>query len=566
MIITGKSAAPGVVLGSIYIYNKNFIIPKESFLKDEEKNFHLQRYNSVKELAKKELEELKNSLSKIDPLKAEIFGAHQEIVDDITINEEIPARILSDLWAGDWAIFQVYQTVIDALHQIADPLISERSDDFDDVRALLLRLWYDQKDDALLSFKEPVIIAAHDLKPSDTAKFDKDKILAILTETGGVNSHSAIIARSYGIPAVLGIEELLSHVKQGQLVAVNADTGTVILDPKEETINEFQKKSADFFRDRENAQAYRNKESKTSCGVKIEIGVNLSGSNVEPDLKTCADSVGLFRSEFLFLDRNVLPAEGEQFDCYKQILEFFGQKPVILRTLDIGADKKLPCMDIVSEDNPFLGNRGIRFCFNSPDIFKTQIRAALRASVYGNLWLMIPMVTSLDCIRKAKELINSVRADLRQEKIPYGDVKIGIMIEVPSIALAADLASKEVDFASIGSNDLCQYLCAADRTNAEVFAYYQSYHPAMFRLIKDVIKSFAREKKTLSICGELGSDPLAVPVLIGLGLRKLSMGSASIASVKRRLSSVSIEKAEQMAEKVLRMETAVEIEKYLKNS
>ncbi|MDR2543382.1 MAG: phosphoenolpyruvate--protein phosphotransferase [Treponema sp.] len=565
MNITGKSAAPGVVLGSIYIYNKKFIIPKESFLNRDERQSHLDRYLLIKEQAKTELEELKISLQKIDPAKAEIFGAHQEIVDDITINEEIPARILSDLWSGDWAIFQVYETIITVLKQTADSLISERSDDFDDVRALLLRLWYGQKNERLSSLKDPVIIAAYDLKPSDTASFDKNKVLAILTETGGVTSHSAIIAKSYGIPAILGIEGLLSLVKQGQQAAVNATEGTVILDPKDDIVTEYNIKNKDFLRDREEAFTYMDKEGLTSCGVKIDIGINLSDCDSENDLKNYVDMAGLFRTEFLFLGRNTLPSEEEQFISYKKVLENYGQKPFVLRTLDIGADKLLSCMDNKSDESPFSTNRGIRFCFNNPGIFKTQIRAALRASVYGNLWLMLPMISSLDCIRKAKKLISDVCLELEKEGIPVALFKTGIMIEVPSIALISAFAAKEVDFASIGSNDLCQYVCAADRADSADAGYYQSYHPAMFHLIKEVTGSFLQEGKPISICGELGSDPLVVPVLIGLGLRKLSMGGASIAPVKRTIASLTIEKAQQIAQEVLQLQTAAQIEEYQKN-
>ncbi|MCL2805375.1 MAG: phosphoenolpyruvate--protein phosphotransferase [Treponema sp.] len=563
MQLAGKSASPGAAVGSVYIYYKEQIIPLETPIKEEEKQGHYSRYLSVKEQAKLELEEYRISLQKIDPAKAEIFKAHQEIVDDIIINEEIPARILNNLWSGDWAIYHVYDTVLAVLRQAPDPLIAERTADFEDVRSLLLRLWYGQKNEDLTSFKEPVIIAAYDLKPSDTASLDKDKVLAILTETGGQTSHTAIIARSYGIPCVLGIEGLMGLVKQGQNAAVNAAEGTVILDPDDDTKNKFLIKMNEFRLDREDAETFRFTECCIS-GEKIDIGVNISNTD-ELDAANYADMAGLFRTEFLFLGRSSLPTEEEQLACYRKVLESFGKKPVILRTLDIGADKKLPYMNIKNEENPFLGNRGLRFCLNNPDIFKTQLRAALRASVYGNLWLMLPMVSSLDCIRRAKEHIGAARDELAKEGKMSRVVKIGIMIEVPSIALICDLAAKEVDFASIGSNDLCQYLCAADRMNAQVDSYYQSYHPAMFRLIKDAAASFAKEGKPLSVCGEIAGDPLAAPVLLGLGIRKLSMGSVSIAAVKRKINSVSAEKAKEIAETVLKLPTAAEIERFLRD-
>jgi len=561
MLLQGKGAAPGAAVGSIYIYNEKFSIPAERLVDAGQEQSQLDRYLAVKKHALNELEGIRLSMEKVDPVKALIFDAQKEIVEDIIINEEIPARILNERWAGDWAIYQVYETVLNVLKQTADPLIAERAADFDDIRALLLKLWYGQNIRGLRDLKEPVIIAARDLKPSDTAGLDRSKVLAILTETGGVTSHTAIIAKSYGIPAVLGIEDLFNHIKHGQFAAVNAEDGNVILDPEEDVIQIYRAKSGVFTRDKQETQVFQDKECRTSCGVKIDIGLNISNSNKE---ELCAqsytDSVGLFRTEFLFMGQNTLPSEEYQFTAYKRVLESYGVKPVFLRTLDIGGDKQIASIEMKREENPFLGNRGLRFCFSEPDIFKTQIRAALRASVYGNLWLMLPMVSSIDDIRKAKEIIYRIKEQLTAEEIKIGEIKIGIMIEVPSIALIADITAKEVDFASIGSNDLCQYLCAADRMNGAVDSYYNQKHPAMLRIIKDIIAAFNKEGKPVSICGELGSDVKAVPLLIGLGLRKLSMGAASVAEVKRVIAGFSIAECEDLAKKVLEASTADEIE------
>ena len=564
MVLQGKGAAPGAAVGSIYVYNEKFSIPAEQFADVGQEQSQLDRYLIIKKHALNELEGIRLSVEKVDPGKAQIFDAQKEIVEDIIINEEIPARILNERWAGDWAIYQVYETVLNVLRQTADPLIAERAADFDDVRALLLKLWYGQNTRGLSNLKEPVVIAARDLMPSDTAGLDRDKVLAILTETGGVTSHTAIIAKSYGIPAILGIEGLLNNVKQGQLAAVNAEDGTVILDPEENIIAQLREKSGVFNRDKQETQIFRDKESRTSCGVKIDIGLNISNTSKEElSAQSYTDSVGLFRTEFLFMGQNTLPSEEYQYASYKKVLESYGIKPVLLRALDIGGDKQLAGLDMKREENPFLGNRGLRLCFSEPDIFRTQIRAVLRASVYGNLWLMLPMVSSIDDIRKAKEIIAGIKAQLTAENIKTGEIKTGIMIEVPSIALIAGLAAKEVDFASIGSNDLCQYLCAADRMNSAVDTYYDQYHPAMFKLIKNIITAFNNEKKPLSICGELGSDIKAVPLLIGLGLRKLSMGAASVAEVKRIISKLNIVDCEALSNKVLEAATADEIERLL---
>jgi phosphotransferase system enzyme I (PtsI) len=561
--LNGKVAAPGAAVGRIYIYKKNLNLPVENFVGEGEEQSQLDRYFLVKKQAHDELEKIRLSVQKHDKKKAEIFKAHQEIVDDIIINEEIPARILNERWAGDWAIYQVYETILLVLRKSADPMVTERAADFDDVRALLLRLWQGLKNNNVACPPQPSIIAAGDLLPTDTAGLDKDNVLAILTEKGGITSHTAIIARSYGIPTVLGIEGLLGIVKHGQLAAVDADEGTVFIEPDEKIVSEYTEKSAAFIRDRQEANAFLKGEGLTGDGVKIDIGLNIGEAEDELASVQYADSAGLFRTEFLYMGRKTLPSEDEQFSVYKKTLEAFGKKPVILRTLDIGGDKKISSIDLPKEENPFLGNRALRLCFSKPDIFKTQVRAALRASVFGNLWLMLPMVGSLDDIRRAKELIAEAKTELKKEGEKTAEVKIGIMIEIPSIALIADLAVKEVDFASIGSNDLCQYLCAADRMNSSVDEYYQSYHPAMFRLIHNAAVSFTKAGKPLSICGELGGDPLAVPVLIGLGLRKLSMGEASIAVVKRAIASVTVKTCEEKAKKVLTLSTAAEVREYL---
>ena len=565
MILNGKGASPGAAIGRIFIFSEKKIIPEERCVPSGEEQFQLDRYIYVKNEAIQELGRLKSSMEKTDPAKALIFDAHKEIVEDIIINDEIPSKILNERWTGDRAIYFVYETVMSIIRKTDDPHIAESALDFDDVRSLLLRIWFSGGNETLSVPDEPCIIAAKEFKPSDTAGIDKTKVIAILTETGGITSHAAIIAKSFGIPAVFGIKGLLNSVRQGQTAAVNADEGTVILDPPENVINFYRKKCDSLRFDREHAENFKYADGRTSCGVKIDIGLNIGNVNDwELAEAACADSVGVFRTEFIYMMRDSLPSEDEQFDIYRKVLECFGERPVILRTLDIGGDKRIKSIDLPAEENPFLGNRALRFCFSNPGIFRTQIRACLRASVYGNLWIMFPMVASLDDIRKAKEFVSSACNELKKEGIPFNTFKTGIMIEIPSIALIADLAAKEVDFASIGSNDLCQYLCAADRMNSNVEGYYQSFHPALLILLKKIISDFNYAGKPISFCGELGGDPLAVPLLIGLGMRKLSMGYASVAAVKRAAASVSVKKAEEIAARALEMGTAGEIEEYLR--
>ena len=563
-VLRGNGVSPGIAAGKIFIYSIINIEPEKSLCDPTEVQAELDRYEKARKQALEELEKIKLAMEKDDPEKAGIFKAHQDIVNDVAINEEIPSKIKEELWRGDWAIYKVYEIFIKMIKRAPDPVIAERAADFDDVRHRLLRLWSGKEEISLARLEEPVIIAAKDLLPSDTATMDRAKVLAILTETGGPTSHSAIIAKSYGIPAVLGIQGLLETVKQNQSAAVDAGEGTVNLDPDSAMLDNYKKKKDAFLKEKNITETFLKREAITADNIKIDIGLNIASADKhELEAADYTDSVGLFRTEFLYMGRATLPGEDEQYSVYKKVLEKFGKRPVILRTLDIGGDKPLSSVKLPKEENPFLGNRALRLCFSYPEIFKTQLRACLRASVHGNLWIMFPMVGSLDDIRKAKEFILSAKEELKKEGTAFGDIKTGIMIEIPSIALVANHAAKEVDFASIGSNDLCQYLCAADRMNSDVESYYQSYHPAIFSLIKHTVNAFIKEGKPVSVCGEMGSDALAVPVLIGLGIRKLSMGAASVAGIKRIISSLTVKKAEKIAAHVLELPTAADIENYL---
>jgi phosphotransferase system enzyme I (PtsI) len=566
MVVKGTPVSPGVVVGKLYLYQPVQIEVGECFCRAGENETQLARVEEVKQQAAKEIEAIRAGLEHDDPEDAKIFIAHGDILNDVAINEEIELGIRDENWTGDWAIQKVYTKFARMIGRAKDPIIRERAVDFDDVRKRLIRLWHHKKGSSLAALTEPVIVAAHDLLPSDTASLDRKKVLAILTEVGGSASHSAIIARSYDIPAILGIHDLMSLVRQDQSAAVDAGAGDLVLDPDSGTVKDYSRRREEFIKEAAKTKQFLGASPCTSCGKSIDIGLNIGGAD-EQELagEAYTDMVGLFRTEFLYMGRDALPSEDEQFTVYKKVLQRWGKRPVTLRTLDIGGDKTLSSMNLPKEDNPALGNRALRLCFTHPDVFKTQLRAALRASVFGNLWLMLPMVGGIDDIRRAKACIAEVQGELDAEGIGYDkNFKTGIMIEIPSIAVIADLAAKEVDFASIGTNDLCQYLTAVDRMNPHVARYYQSYHPAMFRLIGDVVEQFNKADKPIGVCGEMGGDPLSAPVLVGLGMRKLSMGLASVAMIKRALSSLTIAKSEALAAAVVNFSTAQEVEAYLK--
>ena len=435
-----------------------------------------------------------------------------------------------------------------------------------DVCARLLRCWEGLAERDLSALPGPVIVAAHDLVPSDTATLDREHVLGIITEVGGSTSHSAIIARSYEIPAVLGAEGIMIGLRDRQEVVLDAVDGVILTDIDDEARAFYEKKREETLRCQAHTKQYIGREPVTPDGVRIAVELNIASAEPqELEGARYTDGVGLFRSEFLYMGRSTLPTEEEQFQAYRKVLMTYGKRPVILRTLDIGGDKPLDCLDIPKGDNPFLGNRALRLCFQHPEVFRTQLRAALRASVYGQLWLMFPMVASMDDIRRAKGCLEQARDELTAEGIPFSpEMKVGIMVEIPSIAIIADQAAKEVDFASIGTNDLTQYLTAVDRGDPAVRSYYQTYHPAMFRLIGYVVKAFSACGKPVGVCGEMGGDPLTAAVLMGLGMRQLSMGAASVAAVKQIILSTSCETARTLAEAVCGMDTAEAVRQYLK--
>lgn len=565
MRYTGTSVSAGVAIGKVYLYERFvFDVAKAPTECPDGEYAH---YLTARDAAQGELESLRRHFTEAgDSEKAAIFAAQLEILSDETMHEEIQIGISSGENSGSWMIRSVYEQYASVFEQLADPIIRERAVDLRDVCARLLRCWEGLPEQNLSALPEPVIIVTHDLVPSDTATLDRENVLGIITEIGGSTSHSAIIARSYEIPAVLGVRGIVSQLKDRQEIVLDAVDGAILTAFDEEARGIYEAKRQETLRRQAQTKLYIDQEPVTPDGVRIAVELNIASVNPQ-NLESAkyTDGVGLFRSEFLYMGRSALPTEEEQFQAYRKVLMTYGSRPVILRTLDIGGDKPLDCLDIPKEDNPFLGNRALRLCFQHPEMFRTQLRAALRASAYGNLWLMFPMVAGMDDIRRAKSCLEKAKAELTAENTPFSaDLKVGIMVEIPAIALLADQAAKEVDFASIGTNDLTQYLTAVDRGNPEVKSYYQTYHPALFRLIGYVVRSFAALGKPVGVCGEMGGDPLAAAVLIGLGMRQISMGASSVAPIKQMILSTSSETAKALAEAVCGLSTADEVRQYLK--
>lgn len=564
----GNGVSEGYAIGKVFRYQPIQPEITKNIIKDEDIDENLNSYNDICKKSKEKLNKIIESLKQEDEDKSKIFEAHINILEDEVLIEDIKTCIKVQKYRVDWAIHTTFETYIQLIGKSGNALIRERAADLLDVRNRLINEWFHVDNCSLDNLQEPLILLAHDLLPSDTARLDRKNVLAIINEIGGNTSHTAILARGFGIPAILGVEDAMSIFSEKELLIVDAFKGEIIRNPSEKHILEYKKKINEHNSYIEIMKDYLNKPALTKDEIKIEIGLNIGGLDQELEKQEqYVDTIGLFRTEFLYMNSKELPSEQEQYGVYKKVLEVYGDKPVILRTMDIGGDKTVPCLYMEKEDNPFLGNRALRLCFKHVEIFKTQLRAALRASVFGNLWIMFPMVSSVDDIYKAKAILEEVKNELIAKDISFShNIKVGIMIETPSMVLMADKILNMIDFASIGTNDLCQYLTAVDRTNPSVSSYYQSYHPSLFIAIKDLAYKFNKANKPLSICGEIAGDPLVAPVLVGLGIRKLSMSFSSLAKVKKTISEKTLEEMKADALSVLSMDTSCEIEEYLKKS
>ncbi len=561
MVLKGKAVSRGVALGPVLRYAPFQPVLTKELLPAGGAEAALAAYRAARAAAQKELDGLERRLASADPEQAKIMAAHRDILLDPAMDEEITDLVNYDGVSPDAAADQVFRTYAGILRGSDNPLMRERAADLLDVLNRLLRCWAGAPERDLSRLDRPVIVVADDLYPSDTAAIDRKNVLGIITQTGGSTSHTAIIARGYGIPAILGVPNAMEALEDGQKVVLDGETGEIIADPSEAEEAAYRRKSERVAAALRDLDAFLDAEPVTRDGVRVQVRLNVAAAG-ERELSSAehVDGCGLFRTEFLYLNREQLPGEEEQYLAYRKVLERFGDKPVILRTMDIGGDKQFPGSEELREDNPFLGLRGLRLSLERPELFRVQARAILRASVHGNMKVMMPMVGSLEEYRQAKAVFAGEMDALDREGIPWDrDLRLGIMIEVPSIALIADLAAQEVDFASVGTNDLTQYLCAADRVSPSVRAYYKEYHPAVFRTLAYLARAFRDAGRELSICGELGGDPLAIPALVGLGIRQLSMGAASVPAAKRVIRSLDLPAAERLAEEVLHQKTQEDV-------
>lgn len=520
--------------------------------------------NAVAE-AKKDLEGIKAEAErKFGPDKAAIFQAHLLVLEDPEMLGMIDGKI-DEGTNAEAALHEVSTTFIEMFEVMENAYMKERAADIRDVSKRLLSKLLNVEIPDYSHLNEDVIIIANDLTPSMTAQLDKTHVKGFVTDIGGRTSHSAILARTMEIPAVVGAKTATKDIQQGSLVIVDGSKGDVIVDAEPEIVGTYQTAQKAYLEERAYFEQFKGEPSISRDGHHVEIAGNI-GKPEDADivLENGGDGVGLFRTEFLYMDRTDLPSEEEQFVSYKSVLEKMKGKPTVVRTLDIGGDKKLPYLKMEEEMNPFLGHRAIRLCLDDTALFRTQLRALLRASIYGNLKIMFPMIATLDEFREAKAILEDVKKELATEGKEVSDtIEVGMMVEIPSTAVMADLFAKEADFLSIGTNDLIQYTLAADRMNEKVSYLYQPYNPAILRLVKSVIDGAHKEGKWVGMCGEMAGDEIAIPILLAMGLDEFSMSASSILRARAQIAKSSKEDLEKHIEKILQLSTNKEVSGYV---
>lgn len=503
----------------------------------------------------------------VGPEAAAIMGAHIEFAEDEGIKGMVSDSIDSGKCA-EQAVSEAYDTYYTMFAQMEDELFRERAADVADVKTGLLADLLGKEVVDLSTLPENSIVIVHELTPSMTADIDKENVAGIVTETGGRTSHSAIIARALEIPAVLSVANATTEIKNGDLAVVDGTNGEVITNPATEVLADYRAKALAFAEEKAALEAYRGQETKTANGDKVLLVANIGNpDDANNAAEHDAEGIGLFRTEFLFMDASELPSEDEQFAAYQKVALRMKNQPVIVRTLDVGGDKEIPYMNMQPEENPFMGFRAVRYCLNNPDQYKVQLRAILRASAFGDIMIMLPLVTNIDEVRQAKELIEQCKAELDAEGTNYNkDIKVGTMIETPAASLIADDLAQECDFFSIGTNDLIGYTMCADRGNDRVGYLYEVYQPAVMRSLQRIISAGVDAGIMVGMCGEVAADPLMVPVLLSFGLSEFSVSAPSILRTRRIISEWTREEADALTEKVMKLKTAAEVKAALQNA
>lgn len=563
---TGIGASAGIGIGSVVVVKEPSLAYNNVAISDAAAE--KARFNEALEKCIAKTQAMAEDMkTRVGEKEAEILEGHVLLLMDPEMSSQIESNIENEKMCAEAAVEQTCDLFAQMFSSLEDEMFQQRATDVCDIKTRLLKILLDVEDVDLASVPEGTVLVAEDLTPSMTAGINPANVAGVLTEIGGKTSHSAILARALEIPAVLSIEGIVSKVENGQKVVLDGTSGHVFLSPDEATLAEYTEKREKYLEEKAALAAFIGKESSTADGRVVELCANIGKPEDALKVVECdGEGVGLFRTEFLFMDRPQVPTEDEQFEAYKKVAETLEGKPVIIRTLDIGGDKEIPYLGLGKEENPFLGFRAIRLCLQREDLYRPQLRALLRASAFGDIKIMVPMVTCVDEFRAVKTMLKEIMAELDEKSIPYNkDIKVGIMVETPAASLMADVFAKEADFFSIGTNDLTQYTMAVDRGNPDVAYLYSTYNPAVLRSIERVIKAGKEGGAMVGMCGEAAADPLLTPLLLSFGLDEFSVSATSILATRKTISLWTMEEANAVAEKAMSMATEAEIQEYLKS-
>ena len=551
--LQGIAASDGIAIAKVYTLTEPDLTVTKVTVEDSEKE--VSRLDDALAASIKDVELIKETaLKNLGEEEAQVFDAHLMVLSDPELIGQVKDNITSNKVNAESALKEVTDMFISIFAGMEDnPYMQERAADIRDVSKRILAHLLGVKIPSPATIKDEVIIVAADLTPSDTAQLNRQYVKAFVTDIGGRTSHSAIMARSLEIPAIVGTKEVTSTAKDGDIIIVDGLTGDIFLNPSEEVIAEYRAKAEAFAAQQAEWEKLKDSKTYTKDGHQVELAANIgTPKDLEGVVNNGAEGVGLYRTEFLYMDSHEMPTEEDQFEAYKAVLEGMNGKPIVVRTMDIGGDKELPYLPLPHEMNPFLGYRAIRISLNEPEMFRTQLRALLRASVYGKLRIMFPMIATLNDFRGAKALLEEEKAKLIAEGVAVSDdIQVGIMIEIPAAAVLAHQFAKEVDFFSIGTNDLIQYTMAADRMNERVSYLYQPYNPSILTLIKHVIDSAHKEGKWAGMCGEMAGDQTAVPLLVGLGLDEFSMSASSVLKTRSLIAKLTLSDMQALADKAI---------------
>ena len=561
----GIAGSEGIGIGNVVIIKEHEINIETKTISDTDAEI-----TRLQDAIEKFVEDTTKMAEKMDitvgKKDADILRGHIQMLQDPMIEEQISALIVAEKVSAEMAVDQVLEQTAEMFAQIPDELLQQRATDFRDIKTRMVKLLLGIEDVDISQVPANTVLVARDLTPSMTAGINPDNIAGILTEVGGRTSHSAILARAMEIPAVLSIENICSDVKNGDVVAIDGTSGIAIVNPDEDTVKEYEQKLEEYKKEKALLAEYSGKPSVTKDGTKVELVCNIGKPEDAKKAVECdGEGIGLFRTEFLFMDRDSIPTEEEQFEAYKSVAETMKGKPVIIRTLDIGGDKAIPYLGLEEEENPFLGFRAIRFCLQRTDIYKTQLRALVRASAFGKIKIMVPLVTCVEELRQVKAMVADIMKDLDKEGIDYNkNLEIGVMMETSAACMIADLLAKEAAFFSIGTNDLTGYTMAVDRGNAKVAYLYSTYQPAVLRAIKRIIECGKKEGIMVGMCGEAAADPKLIPLLLAFGLDEFSVSATSVLKTRKTISTQDVEECKALADKVMQCTTEEEVLEILK--